>query len=192
MGEFSMMVAGRKIPFRLPTIDELSAQRKSIRDDSKRFRALRKLAKDCCLDADLFAEVASDRAGAYISIGEALLRACGAIGPIEILDDEEVSEAQGKALVEFAGRGKLLALRYEQPKLGAKFELVVRCFGERELEEYAKTSDSVAACRQLVKRVMMLGTVEEIEKSAPGLFIALCEMLTEQTGALIEVELGEA
>lgn len=189
--EFSIKVGGAKLPFRMPTIDELSEQRKAARQDDRRLKAIRKLARACCNDPDALAAILADRAGAYVAIGEAVLRACGMVGPIEVLEDEDVSEAQGRALVDCAAHGKLLAARYSPP-IGEPMDLVVRCFGDRELEEYTRGSESVALCRQLCKRVLKLGSVEDIEARAPGLFVALCEFLTEQTGALIEVELGEA
>lgn len=189
--EFSINVAGQKLAFRMPTLDELSTQRKSVRVEAKRLKGLKKLVRDCCLDAAALDSILDQRAGAYVSIGDAILTASGAVGPLEILEDEETSEAQGKALVEYASHGKLLALRYS-PKVGKPMDLVMRTFGERELDEYTRGSDSVATCKQLVKRTCKLGDVDEIEKRCPGLFIALCELLTEETGALMEIELGEA
>lgn len=189
--EFSLNVGGRRLPFRMPSLDDLSAQRKSVRVEAKRLKGLKKLVRDCCLDVAALDELLADRAGIYVSIGDAILTACGAVGPLDVLEEDEVSEAQGKALVEFVDHGKLVALRY-QPKIGEPMDLVVRLFGDRELDEYTRSSDSVATCKQICKRVIKLGDIDTIEAKCPGLFIAICEYLTEQTGALMEIELGEA
>jgi hypothetical protein len=189
--EFALSIAGRKLAFRMPTIDELSTQRKSARVEAKRLKGLKKLVRDCCLDVGALDDLLAERAGVYVSIGDAILTASGATGPLEVLEEAEVSVEQGEALVAFASHGQLVALRYVA-KIGTPMDLVVRAFGDRELDEYTRGSDSVATCKQLCKRVVKLGDVDEIEKRCPGLFIALCEYLTEHTGALMEIELGEA
>lgn len=189
--EYSINVGGRRLPFRMPSLDELSQQRKAVRQEAKRLKGLKKLVRDCCLDQLALDEVLEDRSGAYVALGDAILTASGAVGPLEVLEEHEVSEAQGKALVECASHGKLLAVRYV-PKFGASMDLVLRTFTDRELDEYTRGSESVASCKQIAKRVVKLGDIDTIEAKAPGLFIAICEFLTEQTGALMEIELGEA
>lgn len=176
---------GETISARMPTLAELS----SLREDQSPDK-LKKLAKACMVSPPA-SEFFSRKPGAAIKMGSLILQACGAVGDLTVLDEDELDEELAAAFLAAQDKG-FEALSAVVARVGsAEYRLILRDAREREVDEYMKTESAEAAAK-LVRRLCVYPEKLELEASAPGLYLSLSKYALDRVGMFEDATLGEA
>lgn len=184
-GEF----AGCAFEMYMPSVDELD----KLKDGPSLFRK--------CVASPSGEELAATLArkpGLPSTMGLALLRATGLTGPLEQLEEHELSEEVAAAFVRFEDLGELYAIRFKSKAVAFEITIVARTPNSTELAKLEKKGGALA-CRDFIRgaTVYPVGAdrkldCTEIDRCAPGFYVAAANLLSERAGTSLTVELGEA
>lgn len=180
---------GLQFVARMPTLVELTKAR------SGRLRETKRVVKACLVwpETEARARLLLKKAGLYVALGPALIRASGHdSGALEVLDEDEIEDAAMAAAYEAetskkAFAGKVHALAYSRRSV----RHALLCRDLRGPEVDALEGASVDAIRNLVVKVTLWGDAAAIERDAPGLYLTIIDYLASEAGMLAEVEEGE-
>ncbi len=198
-GAVTINVFGRAVEARQPTLEELAALRKAGPEDGT---ALKLLARACIPS---FRELLKEKPACARTLGVSLLAACGILGPLTELLEEELEPgpmAEGWVEAERKGFRNLHAFEYRRTD-GEDDEVLLQLIlrepsNERESDEYLAEELKATAPRRFVKKLCVWGNpsahevVARIESVAPGLYVPLARAVLRSAGLTEDVTLGEA
>lgn len=195
MGTFSLSVDGRRFEVQTPNLDLLSAY-KAAEPGRPTEKALRKLSTTCILDpdGDELATLWKDSPALPFTVGHAILRACGFVGPITILDEDEVDGEMAEVLVREEAKGlpgTLYPCIYERAARKIRYEFILRSYRENDFTAYRAKADDLTKLKELTKSVMVWGDVEAFLADSPGLYNAIPEFLAQKAGLAASIVEGE-
>ncbi|MGL4442654.1 MAG: hypothetical protein ACRCU1_03445 [Alsobacter sp.] len=140
--------------------------------------------------------VAKKQPMAYAKAGLFVLLASGAIGPLEVIGEDELPE-DDEAVKPWADAQKkfedatIHLVRYvrKTPSFDARF--LLREPREREIDAYLK-NETFEGSREFAKKLCVWGDIDALANHAPALPRALLSFLLDKAGLNAEIELGEA
>ncbi len=189
-------VRGVVVTPHVPTLAQLTTVRKGRSVDHE---AMKTFCQNV-LPPDQYKALCKRAPASFAGLGQEILKACGFEATISLLDEGELV---GEHMAAYVAQEKKSAQLYpdeDDPRRellpitatagDLSIEAILRPVMAAEVDDFRKLNTAEAA-KKLCQKITVWGNLDEIESTAPALYIAIAEFALDRAGDFEAKRLGE-